>query len=139
MADFNIAYIRTNVFEGGYANNPLDKGGETYYGIARKGNPSWAGWEIIDKYRNEPNFPKNLEVPEVKSQLQNLKKILFKASYWNLVWGDKIKNQVIANDVFDTAINMGVGASIKLLYRQYNMPEKTTMSEELLVKLNEIL
>ena len=38
-------------FEGGYANVPGDKGGETYRGISRNANPSWPGWEILNQYR----------------------------------------------------------------------------------------
>lgn len=38
--------------EGGYVNDPDDKGGETYKGIARKFNPDWKGWKIIDKSSN---------------------------------------------------------------------------------------
>ncbi len=34
--------------EGGYANHPADKGGETYRGISRKANPNWEGWKYID-------------------------------------------------------------------------------------------
>ena len=38
--------------EGQYANDKEDLGGETYCGISRKFNPSWAGWQIIDKANN---------------------------------------------------------------------------------------
>lgn len=38
-------------FEGGYANIPGDKGGETYCGISRKHNPGWAGWPVLDQYQ----------------------------------------------------------------------------------------
>ncbi len=38
-------------FEGGYANVPGDKGGETYQGISRKFNPDWPGWVILERYK----------------------------------------------------------------------------------------
>lgn len=50
MANFQRSFSKTSVFEGGYANNPNDKGGETYRGIARNHHPKWAGWKIIDTY-----------------------------------------------------------------------------------------
>lgn len=38
----------TLYYEGGYSNNPLDKGGETYRGITRKNFPFWPGWRFVD-------------------------------------------------------------------------------------------
>ena len=55
MANFQQAFQHTAAAEGGYSNNPKDKGGETYRGIARKYWPDWAGWIIVDEYkRNMP-------------------------------------------------------------------------------------
>lgn len=49
---FNAAILPfTLKFEGGYANNKADKGGETYRGISRTNHPTWAGWPIIDKIK----------------------------------------------------------------------------------------
>ena len=48
MADFNKAYKATMGHEGGYVDDPADKGGETYKGIARRYNPGWGGWKQID-------------------------------------------------------------------------------------------
>ena len=44
MADFRLAYKKIEAAEGGYVNDPDDKGGETYKGISRKANPDWNGW-----------------------------------------------------------------------------------------------
>ena len=35
-------------FEGGFVNDPDDKGGETYRGISRKYHPKWVGWVLVD-------------------------------------------------------------------------------------------
>jgi len=35
MAKFKISHERTGGFEGGYVNDPDDRGGETAFGIAR--------------------------------------------------------------------------------------------------------
>jgi len=45
---FSPAYAIVKVNEGGYVNDPVDKGGETYAGIARNIFGSWEGWSIID-------------------------------------------------------------------------------------------
>lgn len=34
--------------EGGYSNNPRDRGGETYRGVSRKYHPGWKGWHAVD-------------------------------------------------------------------------------------------
>ena len=136
MAKFEIAFRRTKRFEGGYVNDPQDAGGETYNGISRRANPTWAGWRVVDEMKRKPNFPKNLR--ERKSILDDLEFSLYKTNYWDPVWGDKIREQVVANDMYDTAVNMGVGTSIKLSQRQWRLKQTGSMNSELLDKLNSI-
>lgn len=136
MADFKIAFERTEKFEGKniWTKTPGDKGGETWSGISRVANPNWAGWKIIDSIPNKRNRQKI-----VNSRLEELKQQLYKKNYWDKVWGDKIKNQAIANDMYDTAVNIGVSMSIRLSERQFKFKETGKMSELLLNKLNSIL
>ena len=135
MANFDIAYKRTCKFEGGWVNDDADSGKETYKGISRAANPKWVGWVIIDQYKKKSNFPKNLD-SDVK--LQELVKQCYRNNYWNNVWGDKINHQDVANDLYDTAVNMGVATSIKLVERQFKMKETGKMSKNLLDKLNSV-
>lgn len=136
MAVFEIAYKRTKRFEGGYVHDPKDSGGETYNGISRVHNPNWDGWRIVDSMKNKPNFPSNLK--QRAAELDNMEMQLYKANYWNPVWGSKINNQHVANDMYDTAVNMGVGTSIKLSQRQFKLLETGRMDEKLLNKLNSV-
>lgn len=136
MADFKVALKRTSIFEGGYVNDPDDNGGETYKGIARKANPNWSGWIVVDSMRKHPNFPKILDTNQ---NLQELCEKCYKDNYWNPVWGDRINNQKVANDIYDTGVNMGVSTSIKLSERQWKLPETGKMSEVLLSKLNSVV
>lgn len=136
MAKFDEAYQRTLKFEGGWVNDDADSGKETYKGISRAANPNWAGWKIVDNYKKKSNFPKNLDSDV---QLQSLVKELYKTNYWDKVWGDKITNQKVANDLYDTGVNMGVATSIKLSERQFKMKETGKMSNELLNKLNSVV
>lgn len=137
MADFEKAYLRTKKFEGGYVNDPDDSGGETYHGISRKFHPTWPGWKIIDEQKKKENFPKNLN--ERRGELLPLEKNFYKKEFWDKVWGDKISDQRVANDMYDTAVNMGVGTSIKLSQRQFKFPETGVMNDELLEKLNSVV
>ena len=135
MANFDIAFKRTAKFEGGYVYDPDDNGGETYAGISRKANPKWAGWKTIDSAKKKSNFPKSLKNDII---LQTQVKTLYRTNYWNTIWGDKITNQDVANDLYDTGVNMGVAMSIKLAQRQFRMTQTGKMSDELLKKLNSV-
>lgn len=136
MADFNIAFKRTERFEGKnvYTKTKNDSGGETWSGISRVANPNWSGWKILDSIKDK----KHGQVITTK-ELEKLKKELYKKNYWDKVWGDKIKIQEIANDLYDAAVNIGVGMSIKLSERQFKLKETGKMSEILLNKLNSVV
>lgn len=136
MACFEVAYRRTARFEGGYVNDPRDSGGETYNGISRRANPKWEGWKIVDEMRGKSGFPQNLI--SRKDELKKLELKLYKNNYWDTIWGDKIKNQYVANDMYDTAVNMGYQTSIRLSQRQFKIKETGSMDETLLKKLNSV-
>lgn len=112
MADFAQAYAQLCVFEGGYANNPNDRGGETWGGISRVSHPKWKGWAIIDAAKTKPNFPKSLDTNQ---ELIGLKKELYKQVYWNFFSLDSCPNQMIADELFDTSVNMGTGTAVRFL------------------------
>lgn len=54
--DYFPAYEKMIVREGGYklTNDPTDRGGMTYAGVARNRHPNWAGWPIIDQGGTPP-------------------------------------------------------------------------------------
>jgi len=111
MADFATAFALTMKAEGGYGNDPQDPGGETYKGIARKMNSKWDGWILIDMMKKEKSFPSNLSS---HGALQEKIKAFYEINYWDKVCGDEIKNQDIAESIFDFAVNAGPVASAKL-------------------------
>lgn len=136
MADFLIAFNRTEKNEGKdiWTKVDGDSGGETWSGISRKANPSWSGWKILDQIKNKKNGQK-ISTPELEERKQSL----YRTNYWNPIWGDEIKNQKVANDLYDTGVNMGPSTSIKLSERQFGMKETGCMSDELLNKLNSVV
>lgn len=135
MANFNIAYERTAKFEGEYGNDPVDVGGETYAGISRRAHPKWDGWKIVDEMKKKSGFPKNLRN---NTTLKNLVRNLYKANYWDTIWGDRIVRQEVANEIYDFGVNAGVARSVKLQQRQFGMKETGKMDEKLLAKLNSV-
>lgn len=133
MAKFELAHPKVAAHEGGYANDPNDKGGETWKGIARKANPGWQGWVIIDSYRNKPNFPANLKAVEL---LESLVRSLYRIKYWDEIQGDRIMKQEIADSIYDSAVNMGPSRAIKLSQKALGLPESGKMDDTTLNRLN---
>ena len=117
MADFNKALLLILANEGGYVNDPADPGGETYKGIARKMNPDWLGWHIIDLLKAKNGFPGSLHSPdetEIVKQLDYEVKSFYYSNFWMKISGDKIINQQVAESIFDFAVNADDNVSILL-------------------------
>ncbi len=109
MADFSIAVARTELFEGGYSNNPKDSGGETYRGISRKNWPNWSGWQAIDLHKVELDFPGGLDQDNT---IQGLVIAFYHKNFWNY---EGLSSQPVANKVFDLGVNVGKVHAVKIL------------------------
>lgn len=92
MADFQPAYERMIVNEGGYVLHQVqgDRGGLTYAGIARNMNPQWPGWAHVDRGDTPPS---------------QLVRDFYLAGYWQPLRGDEINEQRVAETLFDFAVN----------------------------------
>ncbi len=101
MADFDPAVTKTIAREGGarYTETPGDAGGATKYGISKRAYPQ-------------------LDIANITEQQA---KDIYRADYWNAVRGDDIKSQAVAENLFDTAVNMGVGRAVKLAQSALNV------------------
>lgn len=120
MADFEIAFGETEINEGGYVNDPIDEGGETYRGVTRRFHPDWPGWSIVDKHKaSSPDDFRTLLDNDQK--LYELVKQVYRRDYWNPIRGDEIPNQHVANKVFDTGVNQGVARSVRYLQESLNL------------------
>jgi len=94
MADFNKCIGKTLAHEGGakYTNDPTDRGGETKYGISKRSYPQ----------------------EDIKNLTEERAKELYKRDYWDRIRGDDIKDEAIAFNIFDCAVNMGVRTASRL-------------------------
>lgn len=117
MADFELAFSRTMGNEGGYANDPDDAGGETYRGISRRFNPDWDGWSVIDAWRDHPSFPEGLAS---NFALNELTKAFYRRRIWQQFIGDELPDQAVAEELFDTAVNLGMTRAISYLQQALN-------------------
>jgi lysozyme family protein len=117
MANFKEAYEKTMGHEGGYVHDPDDVGGETYKGIARAYNGKWSGWAIIDYHKGDSDFPSCLD--NIVG-LQNSVNSFYKEKYWDVNRLDDVDDQDVAEEMFDTGVNMGVGRAAKFLQKSLN-------------------
>ena len=106
-----------NGFEGKYANDKDDPGGETYKGIARNINKDFEGWGIIDNLRGDKNFPGVLEGINL---LQTYVMDFYKINYWDQFMGDKL-GEKSGLEMFDQSVNLGTGRAIEHLQRSLNI------------------
>ena len=111
MADFQTAFKLLLKQEGGYSNDPTDRGGETYQGISRVHNPDWRGWAIL---ADKANLKKNGLV------LATLVETFYRGRYWDPVKCD-LMPQYVANRMLDIAVNMGVGRAGRILQEALNL------------------
>ena len=127
MADFELAYGETELHEGGYVNDPDDRGGETHRGVSRRFHPEWAGWEIIDEIKREHTDDFVRRINE-DSRLVELSKQLYREKYWLPIQGDDIPDQHVANQLFDTGVNQGVATSLRYLQEGLNLLNRNATS-----------
>lgn len=134
MAKFIDAYKKVLNNEGIYSNDPDDAGGETYKGISRKANPNWDGWISIDAIKKaHPTTFKGIlkKTPELEKKVQDL----YKDKYWDSFELDDVPSQLVAEQMFDTAVNQGQTAAIRFAQRVLDLRETGKWSLDLLNKL----
>ena len=103
---FEEAFKETVGIEGGYANHPDDRGGETMFGITKETARAYG-------YLYEM---KDLDIDTAKN--------IYKTRYWNhdrLPCEDIAKwSKEVAMEAFDTGVNMGVIVASKMLQTSLN-------------------
>ncbi len=135
MAIFEKAFAKTIKAEGGYVNNPNDKGGETYMGVTRKNYPNLKLWTIIDDIKKQSTDKKYINnCLKNNIGVKNEVKVIYKHNYWDPLHLDLVNSQRVAEQLFDNAINCGITATIKLMQKAKNMKVTGKMSNELIDK-----
>lgn len=101
MADFEQAFSKTMVAEGGYKLTDIkgDKGGQTYAGISRRFHPSWPGWARIDVGQTPPT---------------EMVRDFYRAEFWSAIKGASIADQGVAEGLYDLAVNASPKVAVKL-------------------------
>lgn len=124
MAGFKDAVATVLKHEGGYVNNPLDKGGATNWGVTQKVYEAYKGRAVtIDEMKN---------MPRIEAEA------IYKANYWDKLLGDKIKYYTVALTMFDQAVNRGVAAAAKQAQRVAGVPQDGVLGPASLAAINAI-
>jgi lysozyme family protein len=96
---FEKAFIELIGIEGGYVNDPTDRGGETKYGISKRSYP----------HLNIKNLT-----------LQDAKEIYYR-DFWKANGLDNIIKYELALELFGTGVDMGVGIAPRFLQEALNL------------------
>lgn len=88
-------------FEGGYVNDPDDPGQETFRGISRRYHPEVAVWPILDMQK--AGGGKIVSTPELDQIIHQW----YKNWHWDFFGLDNLSSQRIANEIYDSGINLG--------------------------------
>jgi lysozyme family protein len=67
--------------------------------------PSWHGWKAVDALKREAGFP---GIAERDPVLSRMVRDFYKVHFWDVLRLDQVRHQSIANELFDTAVNVGV-------------------------------
>lgn len=104
MDAFAEAFENVIGIEGGYTDDPKDSGGATRYGIT----------ERVARAHGYVGDMRNLPLGTAQA--------IYRAQYWDLLRLDEIArfSRRIAHELFDTAVNMGVGVAGGFLQRSLN-------------------
>ncbi len=126
MANFSKAIEVIINIEGGYVDDPDDRGGETFMGISRVANPRWKGWHIIDKYKDGRGLSSSLLDD---AYLKTLAKQLYKKKYWDIFKGDSFASEGIAKEMLDIGVNMGRRSAIRFLQTSLNAVNTSSLPD----------
>lgn len=98
--NFDTAFEKLIGHEGGYSNDPRDPGGETKFGISKRIYP------MLDIA--------SLTLADAKA--------IYRRDYWDRAQCDKMPPE-LAFDVFDAAVNSGIGQAIRWLQRSVGVAD----------------
>lgn len=122
MASFKDAVEIVLKNEGGFVNNPLDKGGATNWGITQKVYEAWKGRPVT--------------VTEMKNMPRSDAIAIYKKNYWDKVGGDAIKFYSVALTIFDQAVNRGISAAVKQAQRVAGVNQDGAIGAQTIAAIN---
>ncbi len=113
MSPFEQAFIKTIDHEKGYSADPRDPGGETKFGISKR------------SYPNE----------NIRDLTIERAKLIYLKDYWQPAMCHRMP-AAVAIEVFDAAINCGVGQAIRFLQRALGVADDGVVGPVTIAAIN---
>lgn len=95
MADFKTALRTILQYEGGWSDNPKDRGGATMKGVT------------LATYRQFYGYGKTKE--DLRRITDEELEHIYRVGYWDVIKGDYFANQSLATYILDWVVNAGTG------------------------------
>ncbi len=126
--DFLASFNKAISNEGFISSNPADKGGFTYKGISRTKHQTWLGWKIFDNiYRSQfAAANQSVQLLNRNTTLQNEVIKFYREEFWYKIQGDLLPSQLIADELFESSINLGVSVASEFLQKAINLLNRNT-------------
>ena len=67
--------------------------------------------------KSKPDFPKNIDKQKLLPEIENF----YKKQFWDTLRLDEIKAQDIAEEIYDTGVNMGEKTAVKIVQEACNL------------------
>jgi lysozyme family protein len=101
---FDDCFRELVLIEGGYANDPRDRGGETMYGIT----------QAVARAHGYTGPMASLDLAQART--------IYKRAYWDALRLDEVAQLApsVAQELFDTGVNMGTGVAGRFLQTALN-------------------
>jgi len=109
--------------EGGYVNNPADRGGPTAYGITQATLSSVLG--------------RTATINDVKSLTKDAAKRIYKERYWNKMSLDLVASELLQQLIFDQCVNFGCGKIVSRLQDILKIPKTIIIDQATIKAINE--
>jgi len=122
VTNFDKAVEKVLVHEGGFVNDPLDRGGATNWGITQKTYENFVGRPV--------------SISEIQNMPRGNAITIYKTQYWDKVRGDEIKSYPIAFSIFDQAVNQGPARAIKRAQSVLGIYPDGNIDSEMIKRLN---
>jgi len=106
--NFDIAFslLLSSTYEGGYSNDPTDRGGETKWGITRK---TWEG------YGEDVTFA-HMGINDAQNFYLN---VFWRGASISVLDSGAVPQRLLS-EIFDSVVNHGIAGGIRCLQRAYN-------------------
>lgn len=128
MANFEDFAGKLLRLEGGYVNNPLDRGGPTKYGVILS---------IWKEYGYDKDGDGDIDADDIKLLTEDDAKYIAKKLFWDYFLADRINNLSVAEFIVDWGYNSGRKTVAKELQEILKVTVDGVVGEETLSKIND--